>query len=341
MSAPQRARSVRALLWMAGAAAVSAALALIINWPQGAPASRAEVGRLVLPAFADRARDVRLVMVSTSEESYHLTLDGDGWVMPEKDRYPVRADRITDLVNALSALRFGEAMTRDDKKFDRIGLGDPGSGGTGARLEVGDGQGDSFADLIIGYRDGRTYLRQPDDLQAWAVEVDDMPPLQRAAAWLDFSLYEIAPDEIAEVSIRPLTGLPYVLRPADEHGAQFDLAPPFDRRPLAAPLAANPPALAATRFLPIDVAADRAIASGRPAGEHITRLKSGLDLSIRLWRTATGGWAVVVASIAADAAPGVKARSDAINAKTRGWAFRLTDADFATLLSPLQDVAAN
>lgn len=335
MSSARRAARRKTVMWLAGAAVVAAILAMLAMQPPQPPPVRAEAGELVLPAFAEHAKDVRLVMVTTAEESYHLALDSDGWVLPEKGRHPVRADRIADLIAALSTMTYAQPMTRDEKKFDRIGLGDPGAGGAGATVEIGNGRGDGFATLIIGYRDGRSYVRLPNDLQAWAVDTKDMPPLQRGAAWLDLDIAKIAPGDIAEVLVRPVGGLAYGLVPADATGQRFEIAPPFNGRPMVAAFAASPPALAMTRFLPIDVTAATAVQEGRPMGEHTTRMKSGWEISTRLWRTATGGWAVIVASAGPAASQEAKKAAETANAKARGWAFRLTDNDFETMLTPL------
>ena len=60
-------------------------------------------------------------------------------------------------------------------------------------LEVGDGSGANFAKLLAGYRDGRSYIRRPDDLQAWVVGNGVLPPLQRAMRWLDL---DVAPGNL-------------------------------------------------------------------------------------------------------------------------------------------------
>ena len=177
--------------------------------PPGSELARSEVGRQVLPAFADKPGLISLVMVTTKEESYHLVRNGDEWVLAEKGSYPVTAAKMQELTEALSHMVYAEPMTRDERKFDRIGLGDPTAGGTGALLEVGDGQGNSFAKLIVGYRDGRSYVRKPDDLQAWEIGGAVMPPLQRAAAWLDLDLVKVAPGDIAGADVRPGQGPAY------------------------------------------------------------------------------------------------------------------------------------
>jgi hypothetical protein len=225
-------------------------------------------------------------------------------------------------------------MTRDDKKFDRIGLGDPAQGGTGALVEVGNGRGDNFAKLIIGYRDGRTYVRHHDDLQAWAVTGSEMPPLQRGARWLDLEAVSIAASDIAEVDVRP--GLAsYRLLPADGQGTSFQFAPPNQGR-VAAGFGLTLVAQALTRLSPVDVAPADSVAPQGPVSVHVTRTKGGLEITTRAWRSGGPGWVAISASALPGASTEAAQQAEAINARTRGWAFALTETDWGQYVMPLE-----
>jgi hypothetical protein len=331
MSAVMAAGRRRVVLAMGVAALASAGLAVAALLPPREDAARAEVGQLVVPGFEARAADASLVMVTTGEESYHLVRDAEGWVLTEKGRYPVRPERVGELVRAMATLRYAEALTRDERKFDRIGLGDPAEGGTGALVEIGDGSGTAFARLIIGYRNGRSYVRAPDDLQAWRVEGGALPPLQRGARWLDLDVAGSKPEEIASVDVR-LTGFaPYRLVPSDAAGTAFVLAPPYDRRRVTAALAPSLPARALAGFAPVDVApvaqiAGAQIAGAQAVGEHATTLRDGTVVTVKLWRAGEAGWVTVAAT-----GPG----AEAINARAEGWAFALADNAWNTFATPL------
>ncbi len=304
----------------------SAALAAVSLMPAAPARQRSEVGALVAPGLEARSADLRLIMVTTSEEVYHLVREGEDWVLPEKGGYRVRPERIGEMVRALTSLRYARPMTRDERKFDRIGLGDPTQGGTGALVEAGNGQGDVFAKLIVGYRRGSSYVRDPDDLQGWAATGEEMPPLQRGARWLDLEVVELDPADIAEVRVRPAGSPGYVLNPADASGAQFKLAPPLDARPLAASFAPNLPALALSRLSPSDVAAEKEIVGAAAAGDHVTRTRQGLEITARAWLSDERGWLTLSA-----AGNG----SEAVNARTAGWAFALTETDWGSFVMPL------
>lgn len=327
----------RTLIILGIAAGASALLGAASFIPPGEDLPRSEVGQRVLPAFESKAGLVSLVMVTTGEESYHLVKNDDGWVMPEKGNYPVSPARIRELTDALSSMTYARPMTHDEKKFDRIGLGDPTTGGTGALLEIGDGSGTNFARLLAGYRDGRSYIRRPDETQAWVVGSGVLPPLQRAVRWLDLNVAPLKAEDIAGVDVRPAQGPAYSLTAND--GGGFSLAPPYNTRPLVAALAPSVAAEALARFAPADVARAMDIAIGAPVAEHITRTKSGVFVVTRSWRKDARGWVTISAATTDGATPEAVEQANAINTRAAPWAFGLTELDWGTFSLPLAEIA--
>lgn len=332
IQADQRRRWIISLAAAAGLAALLGAASFL---PPSRPPVRVEVGEKVLPDFAANADKVQLVMVTTSEEAYHLVRNDDGWVLAEKGSHVVEPERIAELTRALAAIAYARPMTRDERKFDRIGLGDPSTGGTGALLEVGDGSGTSFAKLLVGYRDGRSYVRMPDDLQAWAVDGAVLPPLQRGARWLDLDVVAVTPEQIADVLVRPSQGSSYRLVAADEAGQQFRLAPPHaSRRPIT-PLAPIMAGQTLSRFAPVDVAPADTVAVGVPLAEHVTRTRSGIAIIVHSWRANDRFWVTIGAAASEAASPEAVAEAQSINARAAGWAFALTELDWRQYSMPL------
>lgn len=328
----------RTVIGMAAAAVVAAGLAIAAQAPPPAPKARKEVGLPVAPAFAARAGDVASIAVTTAEESYRIVRRNGGWIEPGKGGYPVAAGQVADLIHAVAGMTFAAPMTRDDKKFDRIGLGDPNQGGTGALVEIADGKGAVLFRKLVGYRDGRSYVREPGDLQAWAVKAEAMPPLQRGARWLDLEVVSIPASAIREVEVK-LVGQPgYRLLPKDASGARFALAPPYDRRQLAAALAPTLPAQALAHFAPVDVAPATSLASARLAAIHVTHSRSGLEARVQAYKLGDRGWVTVSARAETGAAPGVAAKAAAIDARASGWAFALSATDWSAFATPLEAI---
>jgi hypothetical protein len=327
----------RTLIILAGVAGVSALLGAMSFLPPERDLPRSEVGQRVLPAYASKTELVSLIMVSTQEESYHIVRNGDEWVLAEKGSYPVSPARIQDLNLALSNIAYGEAMTRDERKFDRIGAGDPGTGGTGALLEVGDGKGNSFAKLIVGFREGRSYVRRPDDLQVWGVDGAVLPPLQRATRWLDLDIVSLPAADIAEVDVRPAQGPAYRLTRNADGG--FGLAPPHHQRLVLAALGPRMVAETVARFAPTDVAPASEIAIGSPVAEHITRTRDGVAIVVRSWRAKDTGWVTVSAATMEGAGEAALKMTADINTRAAPWAFGLNELDWGVYSTPLSAIA--
>lgn len=330
-------RRRKTLIVLAGVAGVCALLGALSFLPPERDLPRSEVGQRVLPAYETKTGLVSLIMVTTQEESYHIVRNGDDWVLAEKGSYPVSPARIQDLNLALSTITYGEAMTRDERKFDRIGAGDPGTGGTGALLEVGDGKGNSFAKLIVGFREGRSYVRRPEDLQVWAVSGAVLPPLQRATRWLDLDVVSLPADDIAQVDVRPAQGPAYRLaRNAD---GSFGLAPPYHQRPVLVALGPRMVAEAVARFAPSDVAPASEIAVGVPVAEHITRTRDGAAIVVRSWRVKEAGWVTVSAATMEGAGEAALKLAAEINTRAAPWAFGLNELDWGAYSTPLNAIA--
>ncbi|MEO1407093.1 MAG: hypothetical protein AAFV54_11460 [Pseudomonadota bacterium] len=96
-------------------------------------------GQLVFPRLARRAADADTIRITVPDQVYTLvrdeTVDGR-WLMTEAGGFPVRADMLAALTRGLTSMEWGLTRTRDADKLDRIGLGDPENGGTGARIDV-------------------------------------------------------------------------------------------------------------------------------------------------------------------------------------------------------------
>jgi hypothetical protein len=342
MSAIAAANRRRSIMWIAGAAGVAALLGVLSFLPPARPPVRAEVGEKVLPDFATNADKIQLIMVTTSEEAYHLVRNGEAakpeWVLAEKGSYPVDPERVAELARGLSAIAYARPMTRDERKFDRIGLGDPAAGGTGALLEAGDGSGTSFAKMLVGYRDGRSYVRMADDLQAWSVDGAVLPPLQRGARWLDLDVVDVEPNEIADVLVRPAQGPSYRLIATDPAGQQFALAPPYSSRRPVTDLAFAMAGQSLARFAPVDVARADTVATGAPLAEHVTRTRSGVAVILHAWRANDRFWVTVGAAADERASPEAVAEVQAINQRAAGWAFALAELDWKPFSLPLSEL---
>lgn len=283
-------------------------------------------GQKVFPRFERQLSSARIIRVKLADISYTLkrtSPDSPGWVMIESGDYPVRFDRLVTLAQGLSNLTWGDARTKDPDKLDRIGLGAPEDGGSGAYLEVIDDDGNTIASLITGRREDRFYARFPDETKSFRVE-GSLPPLYTREAWLDFDIVDTQPDAVAAVRITQANGLSlYLTRPPGTGARAFRPAPPFERDQLISRLATSGPALALSQFAPIDVKPEASLETSR-VGRHITSTHDGLEVDISAYKEPDGHYVTLRAVEAGEGA----ARAATINQRAEGWAFKLTEFDW-------------
>lgn len=287
------------------------------------PARDGRAGETVLPGFAAIRADAAEIRVTLADESYRLLNGKDGWTLEGTHGYPVRADRLADLATGLGELTWGEARTRDPDKLNRVGLGDPHKGGTGALVEIADDTGRITAAVITGRKGEHLYARRPDEMQAYQV-TGDLPPLYNRDAWLDLNILEVSPDAISAVRIFDRYGESlYLQRSVGTSERSFRPGPPYQDFRLISRIAASTPALALTRFQPIGVkpAADL---STKPIGRHITETHDGLEVEVLPYREPDGFFVTLRAVEAGEGAH----RGSTINEKATGWAFELSEYDW-------------
>lgn len=323
MSSMRDARRGRRVLVMAVLAAVLAVLAVAVNLG-GAAAPRSErTGKPVLPDFATKRAEASGIRVILADESYMLVATGEGWKLGGSDGYPVRQDRLSDLAQGLEGLIWDVPRTEDPAKLNAVGLGDPREGGTGAQVEILGPEGDVSAAIITGRKNAWIYARLPGEARAYRV-TGELPPFYSADAWLDLGFLDIHEDAISAVRLTNASGDSlYLQRTVGASDRAFRPAPPFQNYRLVSRLAVTGPALALTRFLPIGVKRADALRT-QPVARHITETHDGLEVDVRAYRERDGYFITMRAIEAGEGAQ----RAAAINERTNGWAFQMTEADW-------------
>lgn len=328
----QRMRTVRSLAFIAGGLALLLGAASVMGTSTQSAHERTE--SLVFPNVLNDMEAPPTLRVTTADTSYTLKELPKGWGLVESGGYPVRADRIKILDEALSTLAWGDLKTRDPLKFDRLGLGDPAQDGAGALIEVISGNGEVVASLISGRKDEKIYGRLPGDTDI-SFELDgDLPPLYTRQGWLDLEVLRMPPEVIKSVRfVRPDGESLYISRPAGGGPRAFKPAPPNQNDKLISRIAATGPGLAISRFFPVDVIPASELQTDWVA-RHITLTHDSLEIDVRAYAEADGFYVTLRAVEAGNGAN----RAQSINARAEGWAFELPEydwSDFAPEISSL------
>lgn len=339
MSRPMDRQRLNQILIAGGAAVLLLAGAAATLIVQAQRDWQPEVSGPVLPDWAQTVANAHEIEITGPGDHFTLVRGETGWVMPSRDDHPVIPERLAELDAFLADIAYTGARTADPAKHARLELADAGQPGAGTRLTVRGGDGGVLTDIMVGaVRNGSAYLRFPGRPRTYAAqltgETTAIPAIALADNWLDLDFVALEASDIARTSITPERGPAYVLERAGQLERNFSLRQPGGWRPITAG-AGNGPASALVRMRFRDVRrADRL--HGESVGRHVEETFSGLRLTLDILALGETRWVTVTAAAVTD---GGAERAAAINARTQGWAYLLSDLSLDRLLRPLDEIA--
>ena len=160
----------------------------------------------------------------------------------------------------------------------------------------------------------------------------------RLVDWLDKTVVNIARETVARVEIEPRKGAPYVAVRDSGEGA-FRILGRKDAK-------LNPDTgdrlsgvLSYVDFDDVKPAGDVSWPKDKMTTARVTTF-DGVAITLRLAHIGDADWATVSASAVADAAKpkAARKRAEAIAARTKGWAYRLSDGVAARLTRPVEQL---
>lgn len=326
----------RTLLLLGGAAVAVLGGALLLNPADRAPPSPAGAS-LAFPGLAQRLQNAARIEARRHDGSLAVERRGETWVLPAKGGYPVRQERVRELLTGLTELRLTEPRTANPEMLDRLGLEDPTrEGATSTLLRVLDAQGGVIADLVIGRRRVRTqgnvpesaFVRRPNESQAWLAE-GRIPVDSDAQLWLDRDIANIARDRVRRVAVARINEAPLVVTRSGDPDGRFSLTEPADAPPTEE--TALDEIGRAFEFLTfLDVRPEAEI-PGEALGEARFELTDNLAILVRPRKDGEAIWITLAAEGDDEAAR--------LNARWRGWAYQVgqwKEKAFAPLLADLR-----
>jgi len=310
----------RNLVILGGTAAVVAGAAILLT-PDTATPPEPSRSALAFPGLAQRLQNAAAIEVQRHDGTLRILRQGETWVLPDKANYPVRPDRVRELLTGLTELRLTEPRTANAELLDRLGLEDPTRpGATSSLLRVLDGQGNAIAELVVGRRRVRTqgnvpesaYVRRPNESQAWLAEgripVDADPQL-----WLDRDLANLPRERVRRVVVRR-TGEPeLVLVRAGDADAKLEIRQPEEHPPLDE--TSLDEVARAFEFLTLLEVKPEAEIPGEPLGEARFEFTDNLAIIVRPYKAGELIWIRLSAEGDDEAAR--------FNARWRGWAYQV------------------
>lgn len=326
----------RTLLLLSGAAAAAVGSALLLK-PATPPAPSPTGAQLAFPNLAQRLQSAARIEATRHDGTLEIARRGEIWNLPAKGGYPVRQEKVRELLVGLTELRLTEPRTANPELLDRLGVEDPARpGATSTLLRVLDAQGGVIAELVIGRRRVRTqgnvpesaYVRRPGETQAWLAEgripVDSDPQL-----WLDRDIANFARERVRRIAIARTGEPPLVIARSGEPEGVLRIAEPADA-PRADDTALDEVGRAFEFLTFLDVRPEAEI-PGEALGEGRFELTDNLAIVVRPRKDGEALWVTLAAEGDDEAAR--------LNARWRGWAYQVgawKERAFAPLLAELR-----
>ncbi|GGG95708.1 hypothetical protein GCM10007420_09120 [Glycocaulis albus] len=298
--------------------------------------ARPDVSGPVLPGWSGIAGTATAIEIITPDNLFRMERTEDGWTMPSRGHYPVRAEYLAELDAGLSSLSYAAALTNDPARFDRLGVDDPATGGSGTSLVITDADGNRLASLIVGDTrgDDRLYIRTGRQERAFAVQ-GSLPDIADPGRWLGLDFFNVDPARIARAFIVPETGPAYILERESPATRNFDLTSPLSWQLITAG-AANGVASAGARVRFRDVG-EASGDAGAPLALHRASTFDGLVYEYRFYRVD----GAIRAHISVDTGNhDVMDEASRLRRNAQGYWFEISADAYERMTRPLEQAAA-
>ena len=329
----------RSLVFLGIGAAVALGGALVAGYDDeqtSAPAG----GGLAFPNLAQRLGAAATIEVKKADGTLVIKRDGERWVLPEKGGYPVRPEKVRELLVGLTELRLLEPRTADAAQLNRLGLDDPGApGSTGLLLRVLDAQGGPIAALVIGRRRVRTqgnvpesvYVRRPGETQSWLAE-GRLPIDAEANLWLDRDIANLPATRFLRLEARRDGAAQVVIaRTGDAPDAALEVLEPADAPKPADEITLDEIARAFEFLTFLEVQPTPPGRPGEGIGEATLTYTDGLRVTVALNRAGQDLWVGLTAN-------GESEEAKRLAARWSGWAFQIGPWKEKALLPTPEDL---
>ena len=142
--------------------------------------SQAKVsGAALFPALASQGPKIARIELRQGDKKLALERKEQNWVLADRGGYPAKTEAVRTLLVRLAEAQLVEPKTRKSDRFNMLELEDAGVKDTKSReVRLLDQQGAVIAQAIIGKKridafgssKSGTYVRWPEDVQAWLAE---------------------------------------------------------------------------------------------------------------------------------------------------------------------------
>ena len=341
-------RALLSLIVLTAVAIIGAIIVLVSE--QIASAGDRGGGEQMFAAVESRRADLSQLTLTTARYELRLEFRDGRWVSIDRGDYPVRAEPVTQIIDAIAGLVTFEARTDDPALFPNVAVEGPTAPEPGAQLAPAAvdnpsmqiravaNDGEVLADAIIGFASrsigmrprGGTFVRRTGENQVWLAEGTVIVP-SFLPEWFD-PLLSIPGPDVARVSIFSGPNLIFDAVKSDFATGNYDLAyldAAYQRPNITTEdnaVRGMSQAIVSTTFDDARPKDSVTIAPDARTVRYETR--TGLRLDITLVTADGSTWVLYNATAIQDTAA---AQAADIQARTGNWAFKLPVGRITTL----------
>lgn len=352
------------LIGLAAAAvlAVAGAVAVTVSNRPTTSDETSETARL-FPGLADHLNDVGRIIIARKADTVTVVKKGDAWGVAEKHDYPADFRKVRKLLVDLAELRPLEKKTSTPSLFADLQLEDlsaPDAKSVLVTLKGADGK-DLLATYVGKQRFARggtgndgVYIRKTNENQTWLAK-GTLGVDQGAVNWLDRELADVAHERVEKVVVTQPDGASITVSREKVTDPHFTLAAvPKDKKPKSEyDVDQEASSLEGLQLDDVSPAAGVAAPADGKLGKAEIATFDGLVIHVELLPKDKETWVRFAASYAAPAAKPsdadakagklktaeeVQKEVAALNAKAKGWVYKLPDWKLDNLRKKMADL---
>lgn len=300
------------------------------------------------PTLEAKAGDVSQVQVLRADAPITLIRTDAGWILAERDGFPVRTDLVRKLLFDLGQIELIERKTNDAERSARLNLRDVAQKDSkAARVVVTTSQGETLVDLHVGKkRESLTggkpmvYVRRSHEAQTYLAE-GELDLRGGPVQWLPREIMNIPKDTIVSATLTSASGEVLELV---RSGEEFKIVGLPSSRKVTLQYSVNNAATVIDKLLFDDVRSAEGLDFNAGLGGGVFKTKDGLTITVDFGAVPADQagtdepWLRAEVAVANDATEDARKLGEAVRAQTSGWAYRLSSYDMDRLHATLESL---
>jgi len=315
-------------------------------------------GELIFPNLVDKLNTLKKITVISKDGPMTIRSSGEGWILEERNNYPVQEEKIGELLIKLTRAEIVEEKTSLPERYNRLDLVSLDEDGESRAKQISfeDVDGNEIAGLLVGKRkftlgatEGGTYVLMPNDPRAFVV-TGEVNPGTRVRDWVVREISNIKDTDIKSVTIFHPDGEKIIVYKNDISDENFLVKNLPDGMELIRESIADDTGRTLSNLLLDDVIQQNEIEF--PKDKVIKALFEGFDgffIEILLLEDGDKNWLKISGELSSEEKIGNeddiennewnKIISD-LNSRTRGWAYQLPGYEVSGIKKRMEDLAS-